>query len=589
MDYRSTCFETLLLTIDLDRIAQMSCNPSIGGLGKGHIVREIDALGGIMAKAIDATGIHYKMLGKSRGPAVHGPRAQADKKAYHQYVKKNIGRTSKNISTSGKCREVVVEGDKIRGVVGLSGITYWAKAVVLTTGTFMQGLIHIGLKNYKGGRFAEPASYGISNSLIDLGIHLERLKTGTPPRLHGATIDYKLCEIQEPDDPPKPFSFETKKLDRPRIPCYITYTNDKTHDIIRNNLDRSPLYAGVIKSIGPRYCPSIEDKVMKFPHRDRHQLFLEPEGVDTKEIYANGIPTSLPYDVQDKFVHSIQGLEKAKIMRFGYAIEYDYIPPTQIQATLETKKIQNLYAAGQINGTTGYEEAGAQGLMAGINAAQKLMGKSSFILRRDQAYIGVLIDDLVTRGTSEPYRMFTSRAEYRLLLRQDNADRRLRGLAYELGTVNKSLYDDILQKEARIEELKKTLEKLRHSNQPLVKILRRPEMDWLQLVELDSRLEEWNAYPDVCEQVEIDVKYEGYMQRQEKQIKKFRQMENFRIPEGIDYNEVNHLRRESKEKLSRHRPLSLGQASRIEGVSPADISVLMIHLEALRKKHSQIT
>lgn len=570
--------KTLLVTMDLDRMAQMSCNPAIGGLAKGHLVREIDALGGIMGRVIDATGIHFKMLGTSRGPAVHGPRAQADKKAYQQLMKQILEQTPNLSLRQDKLEKLLVSGGKIEGGVGDSGATYCARAVILTTGTFLNGLIHIGLTNYPGGRASEPRSTGISRDLEEMGFTVGRLKTGTPPRLHGSTIDYTVCGVQEPDDPPRPFSFQTRAIENSQILCHITYTNPETHNIIRENLDRSPLYTGVIKSTGPRYCPSIEDKVVKFPDRNRHQIFLEPEGKNTREVYANGISTSLPQDVQLRYVRSIKGLENAEIMRFAYGIEYDFVPPTQVFPTMETKLIEGLYHAGQINGTTGYEEAAAQGLMAGINAALKLQGKPPFTLGRDQAYIGVLLDDLVTRDPREPYRMFTSRAEYRLLLRHDNADRRLMPDGYRLGLIPDGVYQNLCDKERKIHELTGLLRDVKHGNEPLAKILRRPEVNWSKLCEIDGRLGAWNDFPRVIEQVEIEIKYEGYLARQAQEIRKMQRMENLRIPPDTDYRKIIQLKRECRENLALYRPGTLGQASRIAGVTPADISVLMIYL-----------
>jgi tRNA uridine 5-carboxymethylaminomethyl modification enzyme len=570
--------KTVLITMDIDRIGQMSCNPSIGGIGKGHMVREIDALGGAMGKAIDATGIHFKMLGLSRGPAIYGPRAQADRKAYQKFMLQLLENAPNVSLRQERIEKLLVKDDKIEGVAGLCGITYLAKAVILTTGTFLNGLIHVGLNHYPGGRAAEPGCIGISRDLAELGLEIKRLKTGTPPRLHGKSIDYTVCAAQQPDAVPRPFSFRNKKIERPTAICYLTHTNPETHRIIRESLDRSPLYTGIIKGTGVRYCPSLEDKVVRFADKEQHQVFLEPEGLDTCEVYPNGISTSLPADVQLRYVHSIRGLEKAEIVRFGYGIEYDFVPPTQIYSTLETKRISGLYLAGQINGTTGYEEAAAQGLLAAVNAVRKLRGEATVILRRADAYLGVLIDDLVTRGTTEPYRMFTSRAEHRILLRQDNADRRLTPLAYEVGLVSRAVYEELLDKEAKIKELTTLLWQTRNDNQPLAKILRRPEVAWQELCKVDSRLLPWNAYPEVVEQVEIEIKYEGYLRRQEQEIKKCEKMENLRLPGDLDYHTVPQLRREAKEKLTRHRPLSIGQAARIEGIAPADISLLLVYL-----------
>lgn len=570
--------KTLLVTMDLDRIAQMSCNPAIGGLGKGHLVREIDALGGEMGKAIDATGIHFKMLGQSRGPAVHGPRAQADKQEYQRYMKRVVENTLNLTVRQDRIEGILVTNDQVRGLKSLTGTCYYAQAIILTTGTFLNGKIHMGLNNYSGGRASEPGTGGCSNSLKDFGFEIGRLKTGTPPRVNTRSVNYDVCEAQHPDDNPHFFSFTTSKIQRVQVPCYITWTNPTTHEIIHNALDRSPMYSGAIQSIGPRYCPSIEDKIVRFAGRERHQVFLEPEGMHTAEVYCNGISTSLPPDVQLQYVRSIVGLEKAEIMRFGYAVEYDFVYPTQIFPSLETKKIEGLYLAGQINGTTGYEEAAAQGIMAGINAARKVAGKEPVILTRDQAYIGVLIDDLVTRGTEEPYRMFTSRAEYRLILRQDNANRRLTHLGYEIGLIPQNLYKELTAYEQKIAQLHEVVAGLKHENKPLKKVLRRPEINIYDICREKEELSEWLSAPQVLQQVEIEVKYEGYIERQEIQINKFKKMESNHLPTNTDYFAISALSREAQEKLTQHTPSSIGQASRISGVTPADITVLLIHI-----------
>ncbi len=573
--------KTLLVTMDIDRIAQMSCNPAIGGLGKGHLVRELDALGGEMARAIDATGIHFKMLGRSRGPAIHGPRAQADRLAYQTYMKKVVETTQNLLLRQDRIEGLLVKDDKVVGLRCLSGAEYHAPVVILTTGTFLNGMIHLGLKNYSGGRASEPGPGECSRSLKDLGFVISRLKTGTPPRINAQTIDFSVCEAQEPDEVIQPFSYQTKEITQKQLNCYITHTNAKTHEIIKAGLDESPLYSSggeLRNSIGPRYCPAIEDKIVRFPDKDRHQIFLEPEGWSTQEVYCNGISSSLPPHIQKAYVHSIRGLENADIMRFGYAVEYDFVPPTQVFPSLETKRVEGLFLAGQINGTTGYEEAAVQGLMAGINGARKIQGKAPIVLTRDQAYIGVLIDDLVTRGTNEPYRMFTSRAEYRLILRQDNADIRLMELGYEIGLISSDQNNSLLEKKRKVGELTKLLEKKKHLNTPLVKILRRPEMDWAGLCEIDPDLKVWNTDPEVTEQVHIEVKYEGYIGRQAAQIEKFKKQEKKLLPLDLDYYKIPSLKRETQEKLTAHRPLSVGQASRIPGVTPSDISVLLIYL-----------
>ena len=591
---------TLLLTISFDTIAQMSCNPAIGGLAKGQLVREIDALGGEMAKATDATGIQFRILNTGKGPAVQSPRAQCDKKDYHLYMR-NVLENQDNLTI----KEEIIEGltaeaqrtqrpSSVNGVyparsgmplwqvIGKSGIVYSAKAVIITTGTFMRGLIHIGEDKFAGGRINEPSAENISASLKKLGLELGRLKTGTPPRLDTRTIDYSNLRTQYGDEPPKPFSFSTDKINQKQIPCYITHTNQKTHEIIKKNLHRAPLYTGQIKAIGPRYCPSIEDKIVRFAEREQHQIFLEPEGRDVPEVYCNGISTSLPRDVQEEMVHSIKGLENAKFIRHGYAIEYDVVLPHQIKPSLETKKIENLFLAGQINGTSGYEEAATQGMMVGINAVLKIRKEPPFILARSDAYIGVLIDDLVTLGPTEPYRMFTSRAEYRLLLRSDNADRRLMPYADKLGLLNQKMKNRLATKEELIRKmimlLSKTIDK--KTNKSYKTLLKQPEV---KLQDLESQIPNPksqipNLTDAIREQVEIEVKYEGYIQRQLHQIERAKQMENYLLPTEFDYNKIKHLSKEARTQLNKFKPLSLGQASRIAGVSPADISVLMIYL-----------
>jgi len=575
---------TVLLTINLDTIAQMSCNPAIGGLAKGQLVREIDALGGEMGKVIDATGIQFRMLNTSKGPAVHSPRAQADKKLYQTEMKRRLEAQPGLTLRQEMVDAILVRNDRVLAVATRSGLRYRCDAVILTTGTFLNGLIHVGPSQFAGGRIGEPAAERLSGSLADVGFELGRLKTGTPPRVNGRTIDYSTLEAQPGDDDPRPFSFSTASIQQDQLPCHVTYTNPETHDIIRRSLDRAPLYTGQIKSTGPRYCPSIEVKIVRFEGRDSHQLYLEPEGRDTLEVYCNGLATSIPQSVQEAMVHSIRGLENAEIMRYGYAIEYDFAPPPQLWPTLETKRIENLYFAGQINGTSGYEEAGGQGVMAGINAAAKLAGKAPLVLDRSQAYIGVLIDDLVTKGTEEPYRMFTSRAEYRLLLRQDNADRRLTPLAREYGLIDDDWWERLQAKERAIERLRGHLESKRHGQHTLAKILSRPAVSFADLIPLDSALGGMTLDREAVEQVEIEIKYEGYVQRQEAQIRKFRKMEGFEVPPALDYAAVPELRREAAQKLAAVRPVSLGQAARISGVSPADISVLSVYLTSARRR-----
>lgn len=579
--------QTALLTMNLDTIAQMSCNPAIGGLAKGQLVREVDALGGEMGKVIDATGIQFKLLNASKGHAVRSPRAQADKKLY-QFTMKGKLEEQTNLSLRQDSIEDIAVHDKgILALAGKSGTNYTAKAVIITTGTFLNGLIHIGNSQSKGGRSSEPSADKLSNSLRNLGFELDRLKTGTPPRLNGNSINYGVLQEQVGDEQPTAFSYSTEKIHRPQIKCYITYTNSLTHEIIRSNLDRSPNFTGQIKAVGPRYCPSIEDKITRFPDKDHHQIFLEPEGLDTSEVYCNGISTCTPFDVQEAMIHSIKGLENADITRYGYAIEYDYVPPTQIKPSLEAKNVENVFLAGQINGTSGYEEAAAQGIMAGINAVLKIKGCEPFILGRSEAYIGVLIDDLVAKGTQEPYRMFTSRAEYRLVLRHDNADRRLMKYGHRYGLINKKQLTELLEREKSISETIEYLEYSKRGEDSLLKLLKRPNMCFKDLLEIDSDLRKRNISVPVQEQVEIEAKYEGYINRQKQQIEKFKKMEKLSLPPYFHYDSIPGLRKEAQQKLDRFRPVSLGQASRISGVSPADISILMVYLMSKSKKETQ--
>ena len=577
---------TALLTLSLDTIAYMSCNPAIGGLAKGQLVREIDALGGEMGKVIDATGIQFRMLNTGKGPAMHSPRAQADKKAYQAEMKRRLEAQEELTLRQGVADILLTENGRAVGVRGSSGQAYRARAVILTTGTFLRGMLHCGPWRSPGGRMGEQSADALPATLIEAGLRLGRLKTDTPPRVNGRTLDLDDLAVQAGDQEPRPFSFATERISQEQIPCYLTYTNPRTHDIIRSAVHRAPLYDGQITAgLGPRYCPSVEIKVLRFPDKQQHQLFLEPEGRDTLEFYCNGLFTSLPRDVQEDMVHSIKGMERAEIMRYGYAVEYDFVPPTQLWPSLETKAVGGLFLAGQINGTSGYEEAAAQGIMAGVNAARQLQGNEPLVLGRHEAYIGVLVDDLVTKGTEEPYRMFTSLAEYRLLLRQDNADRRLMRYGRENGLIGGTQWSGLQEKEAAIARLRCCLDETRRDGKTLTQHLRQPGVNMARVAELDGNVRPLARDRLVCEQVEIEVKYEGYIRRQQGMVAKCRRSEEKKIPSWLDYTRIPELRNEAKEKLSAVRPSSVGQASRISGISPADISILLVYMEGQRKGH----
>ena len=592
---------TLLLTMNLQTIGQMSCNPAIGGIGKGHMAREIDALGGIMGRVTDRTGIQFRMLNRRKGPAVWGPRAQCDRAAYAAAVREELEAVPNLYMRSDMAMDVIVENERVTGVRTQTDQVFNARCVILTSGTFMNGTIHIGERQYGGGRMGERASVGLTASLERLGFESGRLKTGTPPRVDGRTIEYSSLEEQPGDAAPQPFSFMTDELTQDQMSCWLTYTNSDVHDTLRTGFDRSPMFSGRISGAGPRYCPSIEDKIDRFAQKERHQLFLEPEGRTTYEVYVNGFSTSLPEEVQFAALRKTPGLENVHMLRPGYAIEYDYFPPYQIRYSLETKLVEGLFFAGQINGTTGYEEAAAQGLVAGINAVQRLRGDDPLILKRSEAYIGVLIDDLVAKGTDEPYRMFTSRAEHRLLLRQDNADQRLTGLGYDLGLASRERFERMHRRREALAATRRSLESMAvrpeavngylesvgtstiSEPERLIQLAKRPEVD------LDEMLWRAGIHEDVvaplagvesaARLVEIELKYEGYLEREYDMVEKMEQVESYAIPEGFDFRQVDNITMEAREKLSKIRPDNLGQASRISGVNPADVSVLMVLLK----------
>lgn len=570
---------TVLLSMNVDSIGQMSCNPAIGGVAKGQMVREIDALGGVMGEITDATGIQFRLLNRTKGPAMHSPRAQCDKKAY-QFLAKRLVESHPNLTVRQELTEdILVESGRVAGVSVRGGFNYRAKAVVLTTGTFLQALMHTGETKTKGGRAGDISAEGLSGSLLRLGIELRRFKTGTPPRLNGRTIDFSRLEPQPGDLVPAPFSYLNDRINQPQVNCHITFTNEEVHEIIRANLHRAPMYSGQIEGIGPRYCPSIEDKVVRFRDRDRHQIFLEPEGRNTHEYYCNGISTSLPRDVQEEVIARVEGLEHAEIMRFGYAVEYDFAPPTQLFPTLNVKSVPGLYLAGQINGTTGYEEAGAQGLVAGANAALAVRGSEPLLIDRSSAYIGVMIDDLVTKGVEEPYRMLTSRAEFRLLLRHDNADFRLTPLGRACGLVDDTRWRHFQKRSEQSITLQSRLRSLKHEEQTLEKILRRPESTWQDIAKLAPEFAPKLWLESAMSHIVTETKYSGYIERQALHVEQFQRLEEKQIPPDLDFSKMTTLRFEAREKFANQRPHTVGQAGRLSGITPGDVATLLVLLK----------
>ncbi|MBE0537407.1 MAG: tRNA uridine-5-carboxymethylaminomethyl(34) synthesis enzyme MnmG [Phycisphaerae bacterium] len=573
---------TLLITMRRDTIAKMSCNPAIGGLAKGQIVREIDALGGLMGLAIDATGIQFRLLNRSKGPAVQSPRAQADKYKYKDYIRNALENADNLTIHEGVAADILTSDGAVTGVACLDGTQFAAPTVIVTAGTFLRGVMHVGPRQWAGGRLDEPASNELSDSLRRLGLTIGRLKTGTPPRLDAATVNFDEVEVQPGDDEPMPFSFLNERIDRPQTPCWITWTHPAIHDLLRENLHRAPMYTGQITATGARYCPSIETKVVRFADKDRHQVFLEPEDEALSTIYCNGISTSFPEDIQDQMIAMLPGTRRARIIHYAYAIEYDYCPAVQLQANLETRAVAGLFLAGQVNGTSGYEEAGAQGLVAGVNAVRKIGGAEPLVLGRDQAYIGVLIDDLRTRQIDEPYRMFTSRAEYRLSLRSDNADRRLTDIGRSVGLVDDTRWQTYLHKVAGVEQVSGILKQVRRDGKPLWQLLKQPDCPTDGIL-AEPAIQMLNLPNEVLQAACVDAKYEGYLVRQQQQIAGFRNLENIKLPAWLDYRTISHLRYEAKEKLAAFQPHTLGQASRIGGITPADVTVIQIHL---KKNHS---